>query len=150
MPQIWLAALLRALTAPRRAEYPDRLHGPVAGLGLGVGVAAQRGARRGLGVSAVGLAAAATRLAVRAVDLDDLDAVGGKPPGQPRPVGAGALDPDAHDAAPGPQPRGEVRAAGGVCGERGRPQPPPGGVDSRGDMDVSVGVHPADDISLVL
>ena len=90
---IWLPATVRALTAERRATLGVRIAStqPSAGLGHSDSLAAERGAGRGLGVDGVGLAAAPSRLAVRAVHLDDLDTGRGEVPGEARTVGSGAL-----------------------------------------------------------
>ena len=77
--------------AASHAEGADRLHAAVCGLGHSGSLAAERGSRRGLGVDGVGFAAAPSRLAVRAVHLDDLDAGRGEVPGEARTVGSGAL-----------------------------------------------------------
>ena len=122
---IWLVALVRALTAERaRGEHPDRLYGAVCGLGLRVGVAAQRRPGSRFGVDGVGLAAAPSRLAVRAVHLDDLDASGSEVPGEVRTVEACTLDAHERHAAVGSEPLTKSSVAGGVRVERGRAQQP--------------------------
>ena len=65
--------------------------------------------------------------------------------GQPSAVGAGPLDPDAHHRAQRSQPAQKPRIAVAVRRERRRAQQPPRGVDRGGDMDVFVGVDPAED-----
>ena len=131
--------------APRQRQRPDRLDATVRGLGHSSGVAAERGAGCGLGVDGVGLAAAASRLAVRAVHLHHLDAGRGEVPGQARTVGSGALDSDTAHSAPRLQPAGELVIAAGIGRELRRAQQPPGRVDRGGDMNVFVGVDPAED-----
>ena len=70
------------------STFPSRV------LASPAGVAGLRGPGRGDGVLGVGLAAPATTLAVRTVDLDHRDALGVEVAGEPGAVAAGALDPD--------------------------------------------------------
>ena len=151
-PWIWLCACVRALTAERRATVSMRIAstGPLVGFGHRAGVAGEGGARRGFGVDGVGLAALAAGLAVRAVHLDHLDARRGEVASQAGAVAAGAFDADTAHGAPGGQPGGQLAVAGGVRRERRRRQQRPGGINSSGDMDITVGIDPADDFNSVL
>ena len=93
---IWRCASARSLTALRRATRRVRSAStrPSRCLGVPVRVPASAARAAALGVDRVGLALPAAGLAVRPVDLDHGDAGLGEEPGQPGPVGAGALDPD--------------------------------------------------------
>ena len=93
---IWVWAWARAATALRRATRSARSAStaPTAVLRDAGGPAGLGGAGGGLGVDRVGLALPAAGLAVRAVDLDQLDPGHPQMQRQPGPVGAGALDPD--------------------------------------------------------
>ena len=144
---IWLAATVRALTAERRTSDSVRIASTQPSADLGTAVVSPLSAARAavLGVDGVGLAAAASRLAVRAVHLHHLDAGRGEVPGEARTVGSGALDSDAAHRAPRLQPAGELVIAAGIGRELRRAQQPPGRVDRGGDMGVFVGVDPAED-----
>ena len=126
--------------AQRDPDRPDRLHDPVAALGSGGRLAAERGAYRGLGVDGVGLAAAATRLTVRPVHLDHLDARADQMARQPRPIGAGALHADPHQRPERPQPPRQLAIPDRVRPERRRGEHPARLVDRRSDMDLLVRV----------
>ena len=107
------------------------------------GPASLGGAGGGLGVDRVGLALLAPCLAIRPVDLDQLD------PGHPQmqrqtgPVGPGALDPDLVQLAVRAQPRQQQPIAGRGGRELPMPEQPPGRVEHRGSVGVLVRVHPA-------
>ena len=136
--------------APRDGEHADRLDGAVAGFGHSGGVAGERGARRGFGVDGVGLAGAAAHLAVGAVHLPRAHTRRCEVVGEAGAVAAGAFDADAAHVAPGGHPGGQFAVAGARRRERRRRQQRPRGVNSCGDMDITVGVHPADDFGAVL
>ena len=136
--------------AARDGEHADRLDGAVVGFGHGGGVAGEGGARRGCGVDGVGFADAAAGLAVGAVHLHHLDAGRGEVARQAGAVAAGAFDADTAHGTPGGQPGGQLAVAGGVRRERRCRQQRPGGINSGGDMDITVRVDPADDLGVLL
>ena len=144
-----LGACLDRRSAGHR-QHPDRLDGPVACFGLGVGVAVQRGACCGGGVDSVGLAPTAAGLAVGAVDLQHPCPASGETARQARPVGAGPLDADGLDGPVGLHPGEQMIIALRVGGERGRSQRPSQAVHDGGHMGVLVRVDPADDGGLIL
>ena len=144
-----LGACLDRRSAGHR-QHPDRLDGPVACFGLGVGVAVQRGACCGGGVDSVGLAPTAAGLAVGAVDLQHPCPASGETARQARPVGAGPLDADGLDGPVGLHPGEQMVIALRVGGERGRSQRPSQAVHDGGHMGVLVRVDPADDGGLIL
>ena len=80
--------------ALRHDENPDGLDGAVSGLGLAAGPTTEGGPGCFDGVEGVGLAAAAALLAIRSVDLDDLDAHPPQVTGQAGPIGTGSFDAD--------------------------------------------------------
>jgi hypothetical protein len=84
-------------------------------------------------------------LEVEPVDLDGLQPVGARKPGQPGPVGAGAFHPDAlhWPKALGPGHQGDIAAGRGR--ERLGATQPPGVVQDRGHVQVQVGVDPDSD-----
>ncbi len=122
----------------------------VGGFGHSGGLAAERGACRGLGVDDVGLAPRAPRLTVRSVELHHLCAGGCETAGEPRAVGAGALHADACDRPVRLQPCEQRAVLGRVRRERLHPQQSTGRIGGRGHMGVAVGVHPADDTRSII
>ena len=136
--------------AARDGEHADRLDGAVVGFGHGGGVAGEGAARRGCGVDGVGFADAAAGLAVGAVHLHHLDAGRGEVARQAGAVAAGAFDADTAHGTPRGQPGGQLAVAGGVRRERRCRQQRPGGINSGGDMDITVRVDPADDLGVLL
>ena len=136
--------------APRHGEHADRLDGAGAGFGHSCGVAGEGGARRGFGVGGVGLAAPAAGLAVGAVHLPHAHTRRCEVAGEAGAVAAGAFDADAAQRAQRRQPGGQFAVTGARRRERRRPQQRPRGVNSGGDMDITVRVHPTDDFSAVL
>ena len=132
--------------AARDGEHADRLDGAVVGFGHGGGVAGEGAARRGCGVDGVGFADAAAGLAVGAVHLHHTDAGRGEVARQAGAVAAGAGYADTAHGTPG----GQLAVAGGVRRERRCRQQRPGGINSGGDMDITVRVDPADDLGVLL
>ena len=116
----WLSAWVRALRAPAlvHPQNPYGFDASVLGLGHRGGVARLGGPGRRDRVEAVGLALAATPLAVRSIDLDDGHARLEQVAGEPGAVGAGALDPHPLDGAEALQPVQQSSIAGGGGGER--------------------------------
>ena len=136
--------------AARHGEHADRLDGAVSGFGHSCGVAGEHSTRRGLGVGGVGLAAPAARLAVRAVHLPHAHTRRGEVAGEAGAVAAGAFDADAAQLAQRRQPGGQFAVTGARRRERRRRQQPPDGVDSCGDMGVTVRVNAAEDLGVLL
>ena len=136
--------------AARDGEHADRLDGAVVGFGHSGGVPGEGAARRGFGVDGVGLAGAAAHLAVGTIHLHHLDAGRGEVARQAGAVAAGAFDADTAHGTPRGQPGGQLAVAGGVRRERRRRQQRPGGINSGGDMDITVRVDPADDLGVLL
>jgi hypothetical protein len=105
--------------------------------------AGQRCASRFDRVGGIGLAGAASGLAVGAIDLDHLDPGGAQVAGQAGAVGARALHPDAGDRSERGQPTKELVVAGRGCLERLDAQQPADVVERGGDVHVEVGVDAA-------
>ena len=121
-------------------ERADRLDGPVAGLRVALGLAGQRRACRLDRVEGVGLARVAACLAVRSVDLDDVDVLAAKEPREPRAIGARALDADLGDLAE-PRSHVEERSIASCVGREGLGADEPAErVEGSGDVDVEVRV----------
>ena len=97
------------------------------------------------GVEGIGLARPTPLLAVRPIDLDDVDAVGLQVTGEPGAVAASALDADQGDGSEAAQPAEQAPVAGGVRGKRLDAQQPADGVQGGGHMDVEVGVNASGD-----
>jgi hypothetical protein len=98
---------LRAGTNRRAAlktEEANDLHRTVLRLGCAHRIPGERGSRRCFCISRIGLSVATPNLAIRAVDLDDLDVVLAQVPGEAGAVRAGPLDTDAIDGAKFAQP----------------------------------------------
>jgi hypothetical protein len=124
---------------------PDRFHVAVPGLARTLSPARQGGPGRLDRIGDIGLAGAATGLAVRPVDLDHLDPTGAQEPGQARPVGAGAFDTDEGDWAERAQPAEQLVVAGGGRLEALHAQQPADVIDRGGHVDIEVGVDSARD-----
>ncbi len=88
----------------------------------------------------VGLAAAAAPLAVRSVDLHDGDVAGVEEPGQPGPVGPGALDAGELHRAKALEPAEQFGVTGGCRGELLDAEQGASFVKRRSDVDIEVGV----------
>src|SRR5512132_4394012 len=126
-------------------QYPQRFDRAVFGLGGAGAPAGQGGAGGVLGVEGVVLAPAAPVGAVGPVNLGDLDPGLAEVAGDAGAVAAGALDPDQAHVTEAAQPADQGAVAGAGGGERLGPQQHPGGVEHGGDVQVLVGVDPADD-----
>src|SRR5918997_4079686 len=89
----WLMVWVRALTAEALASLntPQHLHGPVTGLRVASGPAAEHCPGSGFGVEGVGLAPPTASGLIGLVDLDHLNPGRAQGPGQRRTVGASAL-----------------------------------------------------------
>jgi hypothetical protein len=130
---------------PGQPQHPQCFDLAVFGLG-GAGAPAGQGSAGGvLGVEGVVLAPAAPVGAVGPVDLGDLDPGLAKVAGDPGAVAAGALDPDQAHVTEAAQPTDQGAVAGAGGGERLGPHQHPGGVEHGSDVQVLVGVDPADD-----
>ena len=108
----------RATSHPQGA---DRLYRTVACLRLSRRLARLRSAGRRDGVDRVGLAVAASQLAVRAIHLHDGHALGVQEASESGSVATGPFDADTLDRTESPKP-GEQRAVAGP-GRRERPYP---------------------------
>jgi len=84
-------------------------------------------------------------LAIRAVDLDDLDAGPAQEPPEARPIGAGALDAHLRQRPEPTHPLQHRRVAPGGGGERLHAEHAADGVQGGGDVDVEVRVDSTDD-----
>ena len=98
-----------------------------------------------LGVDGVGLATAPAGLAVRPVDLEDLDTGLTEVASQAGPVGAGPFDAHLGDLAERAHPIEQLAVASGRGREALRVEDLAPLVDDSCDVDVFVRVHPADD-----
>src|ERR671918_1064793 len=143
----WLAAAVRALSAPARAtrSWRSASTGPSPGLGCGGGVASEDRSCRRLGIDRVGLAAASPVVTVRLVDLDHVQPPGAQMPGQSRTPRAGAFHPDRQHLPEAGDPAGQVLVAARRGRERRGVQQPAQLVEHDRDMDVFVGVDTGDD-----
>ncbi len=121
-------------------EDPDGLDGTVARLGLALGPTAQGGPGGLDGVEGIGLAGPTTLLAIRSVDLEDLDADSAQVAGQARAIGPGALHADLGDVAEGSEPAEQRLVARCVGLEALRAEQPAERVEGGSDMDVEVSV----------
>ena len=110
----------RATSHPQGA---DRLYRTVACLRLSRRLARLRSAGRRDGVDRVGLAVAASQLAVRAIHLHDGHVLGVQEASESGSVATGPFDADTLDRTESPKP-GEQRAVAGP-GRRERPYPEP-------------------------
>ena len=149
---IWRWASARAATA-RAAGHPQRAQRvdlPAAGLRDTGGPAGLGSPGGGLGVDRVGLTLPAAGLAVRAVDLDQLDPCRLQDCGQPGPVGPGALNPDPHQLPEACAARPAARVAGRGGRELPVPQQPAGRVERGGGVGVFVRVDPTGDLDVGL
>ena len=124
--------------ALRHDENPDGLDGAVSGLGLAARPTTEGGPRCFDGIERVGLAAAATLLAIRSVDLYDVYAHPLEVTGQARSIGAGSFDADLGDAAEVLEPRHQGLVAGGIGGETLGAEQPTKRVQCGCDVDVAV------------
>lgn len=124
-------------------QSPDRFHVPVAGLGrpqLPFTLSCSSGLD---GVDHVGLALAASLLAVRAVHLDHLDTGPAQVAGQRGPVRTGALHPHLGERTEGPQPPQQRLIASRGGRELLHPQQATHPIQSGGHVQVQVSVHAA-------
>ena len=121
-------------------EDPDGLDGTVSRLGLALRPTTQRGSGGFDGVEGIGLARAAALLAIRSVDLDDLDTDSAQVAGQARAIGTGALDADLGDVAEGLEPAQQRLVAGSVGLEALRAEQSTERVECRRNVDVEMSV----------
>jgi hypothetical protein len=149
---IWLAAAVRALMAPQRghAQLAERLDWSRSCLGDGGRLAAQHGTRRGLGIDDIGLAAPASFLTVRPVDLDHTDASSSEIASETRAPRSAPFDSDDVDIAVGLQPAKQSSIAVTGCRERRGAEQPAHAVEHSRDMDVFVSIDTADDGQVVM
>jgi hypothetical protein len=97
-------------------------------------------------VDRVGLALPAAGLAIRPVDLDHRDGLGGQVAGQTGAVGAGALHPHLDQRAEAAQPGQQCHVAGCGGSELRVAEQPSRAVDRGCMVGSAVGVHAAEDI----
>jgi hypothetical protein len=97
-----------------------------------------------LGVDRVGLSPAPAGLAVGPVDLDGQDALCRQKPGESCAVGARALHADPCDLAEAAHPAEELAVARSRGGQARRVEDLARRVDHRCDVDIFVGIDPAD------
>jgi hypothetical protein len=141
----WFSAWVRALWALVRARRRTLMDSTFPALRLPVGLARLSGACRRDGVEGIGLAPPPARLAVGPVDLHHGDAVVEQVARESCAVRTGALDTDPFDLAEAPQPGEQPAVAGGGGRERLDAEQPADGAEHGSDVDVEVGVDPADD-----
>jgi hypothetical protein len=140
------------------AHLGDGLHSGVAGRALGhhqnpdgldwthFGLAGTRSptADSGTGrldrIEGVGLAVIAAGLAVRSIDLDNLQAPPPQEPGKAHPIGTGSLDADLAHLAELLEPGQQRLEAGGVRRERFGPHQPSQWIECRDNVGVEMGV----------
>ena len=121
-------------------EDPDGLDRTVARLGLALRPTAQGGPGGLDGVEGIGLAGPTTLLAIRSVDLEDLDANSAQVACQARAIRTGALDADLGDVAEGSEPAEQRLVAAGVGLKALRAKQPAEWVEGGSDMDVEVSI----------
>jgi len=146
-----MADLVERLDLPRASaalgdhQRPDRCDVAVAGLARTLRSPGQPSAGGFDRVGGIGLAGPTSRLAVRAVDLDHLDARRAQEPREAGTVGAGALYTDTCDRSERAQPTEELVVAG--CGglEALDTQQPADVIQRGSDVDVEMRVDAARD-----
>ena len=107
-------------------------------LGLALRPTTQGGPGSFDGIEGIGLAGAPAILAIRSVDLEDLDTCPAQVAGQARAVGPGALHADFGDVAEGSEPAEQRLVAGGVGLEALRAEQPAERIERSCYMDVEV------------
>jgi hypothetical protein len=129
--------------ASRQAGDPQNPHGldvSVSGLRLAEGVAGLGSTGSSDGVLRIGLASPPAPLAVRAVDLQDVDTLALQLPSEAGAIVACALDADQLDVAEGSKPSKQTAVAGRRGLVRLHAEQRPAMIQSGADMDVEVGV----------
>ena len=142
MAPIWAPAWMRAFIAPLRATRRTRIISTCASRDFGMPLARPRldSAGCGPGVERVGLAVAAAHGAVGPVNLDDGQAVAGQEPQQAGTETARAFHSDLVNGAEGLGPGRQPGIATGGGRKAGCFQQPPGLVEDRGNVHISVGI----------
>lgn len=140
----------RAAAALRDEKGTDRLDIAVLRLSVPLGATRQRGTRRLDGVGGIGLAGASPALAVRPVNLHDLDAGLAQEACEARAVRARALDADPHDLAVALEEAQQRTVACRCRGELANREQPADRIEGCGDVRVEVGVHPTGDTARLL
>ena len=126
-------------------EDPDGLDRTVARLGLALRPTAQGGPGGFDGVEGIGLAGPSALLAIRSVDLDDLDTNSAQVAGKARAIRTGALDADLGDVAECLEPAQQRLVAGRVGGKALRAEQSTERIEGCGYMDVAVRVDTTGD-----
>jgi hypothetical protein len=131
---------------PGHPQSPDGLHAPIAALGGPGRRAGQRCPRSCLGVDGIGLALATPGASVWPVDLNDGHACLAQVSQQSSAVGAGALHADPLEPTQALQPGQQRTVARGRGRETAVAEHTADRVECRSDVEVAVGVNPADDL----
>jgi hypothetical protein len=129
----------------RHAQLTQRLDGTGAGLRGHGGVTGEHRPRRGFGVDGVGLAAPATVLSVGSVHLHHPHVTSSEVAGQPRAPRPTPLDTDRDELTEAAQPCQQAPVPVACRSKRRGVQDPTEVIDHRGDVDVLVGIDPAED-----
>jgi hypothetical protein len=133
----------RSSRALGHQQHPDRFDVAIRGLGDPLRPARQGGPGGFDSVELIGLAVAATLLAVRSVDLDHRHRLTMQEPGQAHAVGTGPLHTDRHHLPEPGEPAVQVPIARRGRGERLNSQQRTSGIERRGHVLIEVGVHAA-------
>ena len=150
-PLSWLTAAVRALTAERRAARSIRIAStaPSADFAPRCGLARQHRTRGCLGIGGIALVPSASP-PLGAKHLDHRHIVCGEMTRQARAVAAGAFHADALHAAQAAQPSPQLLIAGSRRRQRRCAQQPSRRIHRCCGVRVAVGVHPADNGSILI